>query len=546
MKKPYVIGIDYGTLSARAVLLDTRNGEELAEAVAEYEHGVMDQCLPCGKALPQNFALQHPQDYLNALQRTVGEVMRLAKLDPAEIAGLGIDFTSCTILPIDEKGSPLCFDPAFREEPHAYVKLWKHHGAQPEADQINALAVEMGEAWIARYGGKVSSEWMLPKMLETLHHAPAVFAKAARFTEAGDWLSCLLTGEESHSASMAGYKALWNEETGYPSNAFLTALHPALADLAGGRLSKKIKPICSLAGRLNAQGAALTGLCEGTALAIPQIDAHAAMPALGIVGSGDLMMIMGTSSCHILNAEGGRPIKGICGCVKDGVIPGLYTYEAGQTAVGDIFDWFVKNCLPARYAEEAKTENCSVHKMLREKAKQLRVGESGLIALDWHNGNRSPLNDATLSGMILGLSLTTRPEEIYRALIEATAYGTKMIVDGFVDNGIALGEIYAAGGIAQKDEMTIQIYADVLGRDIHVADSTQAAARGSAIYASVAGGLFESLPRASQRLALPPKLTYHPIPENTAAYQRLYQEYVTLSRYFGEGGNDVMKRIRPN
>ncbi len=543
MNKPYVIGIDYGTLSARAVLLDTRNGQELAEAVAAYEHGVMDERLPGGKPLPQNYALQHPQDYLNALQKTVGEVLERGKIDPSEVAGLGIDFTSCTILPVNGQGKPLCMDPAFYEEPHAYVKLWKHHGAQPEADQINNLAAEPGEKWIERYGGKVSSEWMLPKMLETLHHAPAVFKKAVRFMEAGDWLSLVLTGEESHSASMAGYKALWNEETGYPSEEFLTALHPSLAGLAGGRLSEKIKPICALAGRLNVQGAALTGLCEGTALAIPQIDAHAAMPALGIVGSGDLMMIMGTSTCHILNAERGKNIKGICGCVKDGVIPGLYTYEAGQAAVGDIFDWFVKSCVPAHYAEEAEAKNCSIHKLLREKAKKLKVGESGLLALDWHNGNRSPLNDATLSGMILGLRLTTRPEEIYRALIEATAYGTRMIVDGFVNNGVSLGEIYAAGGIAQKDEMMMQIYADVLGRDIHVAGSTQAGARGSAIYASVAGGLFESLPEASCKLALPPKMTYHPIPENVTAYQKLYQEYVTLSRYFGEGGNDVMKRI---
>ncbi len=543
LKKPYTVGIDFGTLSGRCVLLDTRDGRELAESVLAYPHAVMDETLPSGKPLAPQSALQHPQDYLDVLRTTVPEVLRQAGITPSEVAGIGIDFTACTMLPVDKEGRPLCFLPEFADEPQAYVKLWKHHASNPEADEINALAEARGEAWLQIYGGRISPEWMLPKILETLHHAPAVYAAADRFTEAGDWLSRVLTGVETHSASFAGYKALWNSESGYPDNAFFKALHPAMDGIVGSKLSTAIYDMQSIAGKLSQKGAELVGLCEGTPLSLPQLDAHAAMPALGIAGAGDLMIIVGTSGCHILNSETCKPVPGICGYVKDGIIPGLYTFEAGQAAVGDIFDWFVRTGVPAAYAEEAAARGISLHKLLREKASRLRVGESGLLALDWHNGNRCTLGDLGLSGLLLGQTLGTKPEEIYRAYIEATAYGTRMIVENFEANGISVGDIVAAGGIAQKDEMMMQIYADVLGREIKIAGSTQAGARGSAIYAAVAGGLYKGVAEAARALGVPVKQPYRPNAADADAYEAIYAEYKTLYNYFGRE-NLVMKRLR--
>ena len=539
----YVIGIDFGTLSGRALLVDAVTGEEKAEAVLDFRHGVMDEELPCGKKLPGQYALQHPNDYLEVLQTVVPKVLKDANVAPEEVVGLGIDFTSCTMLPLDEQMEPFCTKPEWSEEPHAYVKLWKHHAAQPYADEINELAAVRNEEWLPRYGNKVSCEAFFPKIMQILREAPEIYQKTFRFMEAGDWIAYKLTGEETHGVSFAGYKGFWNAETGYPSNEFLKALDPGLDGIVGTKIDPRVTCIDQIAGRLNEAGAALTGLAVGTPLALPIIDAHAAMPALNITGDGDLMLIIGTSGCHILNAAVEKPVEGICGYVKDSVIPGMYTYEAGQAAVGDVFDWFVHHGVPASYQEEAASRGVSIHKILREKASGLRPGESGLVALDWQNGNRSVLMDSDLSGMILGMTLSTKPEELYRAWIEATAYGTRMIVEQYEKNQISLNRICAAGGIAMKDEMLMQIYADVLGREISVAGTTQAGALGSAIYAAVAGGLYENVQEAAAKLARPDKCSYRPIPENKEVYNELYAEYKTLHDYFGRGENHVMKRL---
>lgn len=539
----YVIGIDYGTLSGRTVLVDTETGEEVAEATLSYAHGVMDETLPCGKKLPANYALQHPNDYLEVLKQTVREVLKKAKVSANEVVGIGIDFTACTVLPIDKEGTPLCMKAEYENEPHAYVKLWKHHAAQPEADEITELAKKRNEPWLPIYGGKISSEWALPKILQVLREAPEIYDNADRFIEAADWLSLMLTETETHSAAFAGYKGLWNAETGYPNDTFMTALDERLHGIVGTKLSENVLGMDKIAGTLSLRGASLTGLPVGIPVALPMIDAHAAMPALNITGDGDLMMIVGTSTCHILNSTQGKNVDGICGYVKDGVIPGYYTYEAGQAAVGDSFDWFVKNCVPASYTDEAKEKGINIHKLLRQKASKLQPGESGLLALDWFNGNRSILVNANLTGLILGMTLQTKPEEIYRALIEATAYGTRVIVEQYEQNGIAIKSICAAGGIAQKDEMMMQIYADVLNREIRIAGSTQAGALGSAIYASVAANVYPDVKTAAERLAKPDLKVYKPDQENHKAYSKLYAEYKKLHDYFGNGINRVMEKI---
>ncbi len=544
MKRMYTVGVDFGTLSARALLLDAVSGEQLASSVFEYPHGVMEQTLPNGTPLGEGFALQHPEDYLAALRETVGGVLEKSGVDKESVVGLGIDFTACTLLPIFADGTPLCRDARFAGEPHALVKLWKHHGAQYETERMTEVAKSRGEDFLDRFGGKFFSEWGLPKIYETLRNAPEVFDATYRFVEAGDWLTFLLTGEECASAIFAALKFNHEADRGFPSNDFLSAVDPRLSGLVGTKICDRVRTVSDTAGRLNAKGAELTGLCEGTVLSLPMIDAEAPIPALGITDEGILMLVLGTSGCHVIHSRENRAVRDVCGYVKDGVVPDLYTYEAGQSGLGDCFDWFVKNCVPEHYSVEARERGMKIHAYLREKARALRVGESGLIALDWLNGNRSVLQRSELSGLILGLRLDTKPEEIYRALIEATAFGTRTIVETFVRQGVEIREIRAAGGIAKKDDLLMQIYADVCARPIHVYDTDQAGALGSAIYAAVAAGIYPSLVAASDALAAKPARTYQPNPDHTRAYDALYAEYTTLYDYFGRGTNDVMRRMR--
>lgn len=539
----YVIGIDFGTLSGRAVLMDTATGREIAESTMEYRHAVMDVCLPSGKKLPPNYALQHPADYLEVLGVTVRDVVKKSGVDTADILGFGIDFTSCTLIALDENMQPLCFKDKYMDEPHAYVKLWKHHGAQPEADEINALAASRGEKWFPYFGGRVSSEWVLPKILEVLRDAPEIFNDTYRFMEVGEWMTYLLCGNEIHNPNFAGFKNLWTKEWGFPSDEFFKALDSRLSGIMGTKLCDKVGKMSDLAGKMTEYGASLTGLSVGTAISTPIIDAHSAIPALNMARDGDMTMTIGTSACYMLNTKDAITVSGICATVGDGLFDRLYTHEAGQSAVGDIFAWFTNNCVPESYEKEAVEKGVSIHKLLREKAKNLRPGESGLLALDWHNGNRSVLDNGDLSGLILGLTLQTRPEEIYRALIESVAFGTKVIFDRFEECGANIKNVCAAGGIAQKDEMMMQIYADVLNRPIRIAGTKQACARGAAINATVAAGCYPDIFTACDALALPDYCVYYPNEKNREIYEKLFAEYKTLHDYFGTGVNRVMERL---
>lgn len=544
----YTIGVDFGTLSARAVLLEVPSGREAAAAVYEYPHGVMDEQLPSGRRLPQDWALQNPQDYLEALGHTIPAVLREADVSPDDVIGVGTDFTACTVLPVKADGTPLCFLPQWKDEPHAYVKLWKHHAAQDKANRLNAIAEERGETFLARYGGKISSEWAIPKLWQILDEAPGVYEAMDRFIEAADWIVWQLTGVETRNSCTAGYKEIWSKREGYPSEDFFAALDERLRRVVDEKLSRTITPLGQKAGEITQKAAALTGLNPGTAVAVGNVDAHVCVPAVGIDGPGKLLAIIGTSTCHILMGREERKVPGMCGVVADGVMPGYFGYEAGQSCVGDHFAWFVDNCLPAAYVEDAKTKGQNIHTYLRQKAQRLKPGESGLLALDWFNGNRSVLVDVDLTGLILGMTLQTKPEEIYRALIEATAYGTRMIVETFRENGVPVDEFYASGGISQKDPMAMQIYADVLRMPVRIAGSQQGPALGSAIFAAVAAGKdaggFADVFNAARRMGKVKEAAYEPVAEHAQVYDRLYAEYKRLHDYFGRGENDVMKRLK--
>lgn len=549
MQKKYAIGVDFGTLSGRAVLVELDTGNEIATAVKEYPHGVMDEHLPGGNVkLEHDWALQHPQDYLDVFSQTIPAVLKESGVSPEDVIGVGVDFTACTILPIDKSGQPLCFDKKLESNPHAYVKLWKHHAAQDEANKLNEIAEKRGEEFLKLYGGKISSEWMIPKIWQVLDEAPEIYEHADRFLEATDWVVLQLTGQEMRNSCTAGYKAIWHKKMGYPSKDFFKALDPRLENVVEEKLSTDIYPIGSKAGEITEEAAKLTGLKPGTAVAVGNVDAHVAVPAVGITDAGKMLMIIGTSTCHMLLGNEEKMVPGMCGVVEDGIIPGYMGYEAGQSCVGDHFQWFIENCVPAEYTNEAKECGVSIHKVLREKASKLKPGQSGLVALDWWNGNRSVLVDVDLTGMIVGCTLLTKAEEIYRALIEATAYGTRMIIDTFEENGVPIEELYAAGGIAQKDEMMMQIYADVTNREIRISESTQTPALGSAMFGAVAAGAerggYDSIVDAAKVMAKVRENIYKPIPENVELYEKLYQEYKILHDYFGRGENDVMKRLK--
>jgi L-ribulokinase len=545
----YAIGVDFGTESGRAVLVDVADGREVASFVHAYANGVIDEKLPgTDIALDPDFALQDPHDYLEVFKNAIPAVLEQSGADAQDVVGLGIDFTACTMMPTKADGTPLCFLPEWRENPHAWVKLWKHHAAQPEANKLNETASELGYAFLDRYGGKISSEWFFPKAWQILDEAPEVYEAADRLIEGADWVVWQLTGVETRNSCTAGYKAIWSKSEGFPAPEFFKALHPRLEHIVEEKMSTDIQPLGAKAGELTEEAAGWTGLKPGTAVAIANVDAHVSVPAATVTEPGRMVIIMGTSNCHMVLGEKEQLVPGMCGVVEDGIIAGLQGFEAGQSCVGDHFAWFVNNCVPAEYEREAAARDLDIHPLLEEKAAELRPGESGLLALDWWNGNRSVLVDVDLTGMLLGATLATKAEEIYRALIEATAYGTRLIIETFETSGVAVNEIVATGGLPERNKLLMQIYADVTGRSIYIAESSQIGALGSAMHGAVAAGAaaggYDSIVDASIKMARLRDEAYHPIAEHQRVYDQLFAEYVTLHDYFGRGANDVMKRLK--
>ena len=544
----YTIGIDYGTESGRALLVRVSDGAEIATAVHAYGDGVIDERLPGSEQrLPPDWALQNPDDYVEVVRRTVPAVLRESGVDPAEVVGVGIDFTACTMLPTTADGTPLSRLDAYRGNPHAWVKLWKHHAAQPHADRINELARERGESWLPRYGGKISSEWFFSKALQILEEAPEVYHAADRLIEAADWIVWQLTGVETRNTCTAGYKAM-HQDGDFPSRDYFAALDPAFADVVDDKMLRTLSPLGASAGGLSEEAAAWTGLPAGIAVAVANVDAHVTLPTTGTVEPGTMVMIMGTSTCSVLVGEDLHDVEGMCGTVVGGIVPGQYGYEAGQSGVGDIFAWFVEHAVPADTRAAAAEAGLDVHAYLTREASEQRPGAHGLLALDWLNGNRSVLVDVDLSGLIVGLTLATRPADIYRALIEATAYGQRVIVESFEATGVPVRTLVAAGGLPGKNPMMMQIYADVLGRPIHLVASTQAPALGSAMHAAVAAGAYPDIAAAAAAMGRLSDVVYTPIAEHVAPYDQLYRDYRYLHDLFGRSTRDepggVMKRLR--
>ncbi len=545
----YSIGLDFGTESVRGILVSLTDGTEAATAVFEYPHGVISERLPLDEDVPlgRDWFLQDPADYLAGLQAVIPALLQEAGVEGSRVVGLGLDFTSCTLMPCDEAGEPLCAKPAFRADPQAWVKLWKHHGAAAEAEQILQTARRRSESFLDYYAGTISSEWLMPKVLETIHRSPRVHDAAFTYVEGADWVVWRLTGELARNACCAGYKAQHVAELGWPSADFLAELDPRMERLFEEKMPGPIVAPGTRVGGLTARWAARLGLPEGMPVAAPFIDAHAAVPACGVTTPGRMVLVLGTSFCHMLLAEEARFFEGVAGMVKDGIVPGHYGYESGQTAGGDTYAWFIENCVPARYERKAEAEGVSLHELLSRMAAELSPGESGLVALDWWNGNRSVLMDPDLSGLIVGLTLDTRPEQMYRACIEGTMFGTRRIVEAYVWAGIGVDGFVACGGLPHRNAFAMQVLADVLKRPVQVAASRETAALGSAMLGATAagekGGEYATLRQAAEALVKPPSRTFEPDRVSARAYDRLYAEYLLLHDQFGRRER-LMHRLR--
>ncbi|HEY2761061.1 MAG TPA: ribulokinase [Pirellulales bacterium] len=562
----YTIGLDYGTGSVRALLVST-TGEEIAASVFDYPHGVAGVVI---SERDPNVARQHPRDYELGAETTIKAVLKEGReksgVRSEDVIGIGVDTTGSTPLPVDAAGMPLAYDKRFENDPNSYAWLWKDHTSHAEADQINQIGAKMRPQYLAKIGNRYSSEWFWAKILHCAKVAPGVFDAAASWVEIADWIPAMLCGTVSSGYSAvssggssgapaklrrgvcaAGHKAFYNKDWGgYPDMEFLKAIDPCL-DRVRKSLPDRVYTVADAAGGLSEQWADRVGLKAGTPVAVGAFDVH-----LGAVGSGispgTLVKIMGTSTCDLAISPLADPIAdvpGICGIVEESVLPGFYGLEAGQSAVGDIFNWFVNVIVPGGAAE-------ADHVKLSQKAAALKPGESGLLVLDWHNGNRTILVDQRLTGLIVGLTLHSSPAEIYRALIEATAFGARVIMERFEEYGCEAKRIVNGGGIAAKNPLAMQIYADAMGRPLSVTRSQQTCALGSAIAGAVVAGKkaggFDDFAEAIKAMASPADRTFTPDPAAVAVYNQLYKLYRRLHDSFGmpndsEALGDVMKQL---
>jgi len=549
------IGLDYGTNSVRCVIVDTATGQEVATSVYEYQSGEAGIILDPSD---HNLARQDPAEYIKGLEVTVAQALSSARIDQGQIVGIGVDTTGSTPLPVDKNGTPLAMLKQFKNNPNAMAWLWKDHTGHAEAAEITELAKKERPQYLTKCGGTYSSEWFFSKILHCLRADPKVFDAAYTWVEHADWLPAILTGTEAPQKLLrcrcaAGHKAMFNDNWGgYPDAEFLGKLHPKLGKLRH-TLSEKTYAVDKAAGQLTKQWAEKLGLPVGIPVAMGAFDAH-----LGAVGAGIkqgvLVKIIGTSTCDMVVTPTGKKlpdIPGICGIVDGSILPGYYGLEAGQSAVGDIFNWFVNYILVSPRLSAGVPRpmaGANGHEALTERAAKLAPGQSGLLALDWNNGNRTILVDQRLTGLLLGQTLHTRPEEIYRALIEATAFGALTIINRFEEYGVKINEIINCGGIAEKNALLMQIYADVTGRQMKVSRSAQTCALGSAIAAAVVGGAHSTFAKAQSAMCGVKETMFKPIAKNHKVYQRLYKLYKQLHDGFGLPGHaesmgNVMKEL---
>lgn len=536
----YSIGIDFGTGSGRAFLINTENGEIEEQYIRNYTHGTIEGELG-GEKLPQNFALQNANDYMEIIEIGIPTIIEKANISVSEIVGIGIDFTSSTVIFVDEQMEPIHNKSGFQDNPHAYVKLWKHHGAQDEADLLFKTALEGKNRWLGYYGFNVSSEWMIPKIMEVNNKAPEVMAVTANIMEAGDWIVNRLTGQNVRSNCGLGFKSFWEAETGFHYDLF-DKVDSDLSDIVRTKVDAPVVSIGDSVGTLCKEMAEKLGLSPDTQVSPFIIDAHASLLGIGSEKDKEMTMVMGTSTCHLMLNKEQHKVPGISGSVKGAIIPDLYAYEAGQTAVGDLFEYVAKQA-PYDYVKAAESRGISIFDLLNEKAAQLYPGESGLIALDWHNGNRSVLSDSNLKGSLFGMTLQTRHEEIYRAYLEATAFGAKMIMQQYQGWQMEVDHVFACGGIPKKNGLLMEIYANILNKKITVIDSEYAPAIGAAILGAICGGAHSDFNSAIEAMKEPVLYQVEPDPQQARTYKKLFSAYKELHDLHGYKKARIMRNV---
>jgi L-ribulokinase len=530
----YAIGVDFGTESGRVLLLELESGAEVAVHAVPYASAVIDRKLPgSGERLGHDWALQDPDDWLAVLEQGIPAVLQQAGAPSEQVVGIGIDFTSCTVLPVDADGTPLCLHEPLRGRPHAWPKLWKHHAAQPVADRLTEVAGERGEAFLARYGGRISSEWYFPKLIEVWREDREVYDEMAAFVEATDWIVWHLTGHECRQLCAAGYKAFYDPQAGgIPGADYFEAAYPGFDD-PQAKLGHEFVELGTRAGSLRSEMADRLGLPAEVAVAVGNVDSFVSVPGAGVREPGAFVSVVGTSICDMVLAEEEVLLPGITGVVRDGILPGLYGYEAGQVAVGDMLAWYLRELLRERSYEELERE-----------AAALAPGQTGLIAFDWWNGNRSILADADLTGVIFGLTLQTRAQDIYRALLESIAFANRRIVENFTEHGVAITEIVACGGIAVRSPLTMQLFADVSGLRVRVPDSDEIPARGAALFGAVAAGYYEDIFAAIEATKPGDRRVYEPDLEAKAVYDRVYAIYRELYGRLGSEHSALLHDLK--
>ena len=531
----YTIGLDYGSLSCRGILVSTTDGTILAENEFVYPHAVIDHQLPDGTPLQPQWALQDPDDFRQALYHIIPNLLKASQVQPSQVIAIGIDSTASTIIPVAEGLVPLCEQPSFRNRPHAWPKMWKHHAAAAEAVEITAAAVAQKLPVVVKSGGAIGCESLMPKVLQIFHEDAETFQNTVSFFELCDWIVSLLAGREVRSTPLLTCKSMWTPQNGYPKGQPFNAITPKLA------FHDDVHPVIAAPGEsvgtLHPSMAKELGLSENTVITAGQMDGYAALPGNGVADEGTLMMMIGTSTADMILGREWKDIPGVCAAMEDANLPNFTNYAAGQACVGDMFKWFIENCVPENYAQEARRRGISIHAYLSELAAASKPGETGLVAIDWWNGNKSCLNDSRLSGLIVGMTLATRPEHIYRALIEASAFGARKIIDNFREHGIPVHDIVACGGIALKNPFLMQIYADVFGMEIRTTTCTQTAALGAAIFAAAADGCrsgHNDVFSAIRAMGAKDTISYRSVIENVPIYNSIYQKYLELHDFFGK------------
>lgn len=542
----YTIGVDFGQNSGRAILIDVDSGEQIAVSTYDYYYGIMNRNFIDGTPLPHNWSIANPQDYLDVLNNVIRGV--LENISPGDVIGLGIDFSYCCMLPVTKDGTPLCFTNEFKNNPHAYVKLNNHISATAEAKHMLQVAQKRNETWLDCYNNSIGADWLFPKILETYNNAPEIYNAAGYFIEVTDWLVWQLTDIQVRNSFAAGYKALWNKEYGYPTKDYFKEINPEFENIVQDKLDAPIASIGTMAGGISRKGSELTGLKVGTAVSIGSVDIVSCMPTVKLTGENKMLAVMGSSSIFLTMSSLNNQVDGVIGPIPDGIIPGYSGYKANQAAVGETFSWLLNNYLPPEYHECAKREGRNLHSYLAQLMMKQKAGESGIVFLNWLRGNKSPLMNPNLTALFVGMTLNTKVEHMYRAVIESMAFDTRRIMDCFAQKGIEIDTFIGVGTIAERNPFIMQLYADILKTPVKVSGTQLAPVIGSAIFGACAAGSqvggYDSLTTASAVMGNLKPTTYYPIIENVNIYDRLYNEYCNLCDIFSDNNNNIMNNLK--